>query len=176
MTMLQRIARRLADLTLFAGVDDADLLEVARHADHLHLADGEMLFVQGETPRALYLVLGGVVRVVVGGEDGVAVVVGEVGAGALLGELGVLDGTARSASAQAAGGAEVLAFPAAILSALIDGGHPVGAAWLRALRVQLAGRVRALDARVDAVFGRVATDALDPVGVDALRAAWLERR
>jgi hypothetical protein len=47
---------------------------------------------------------------------------------------------------------------------------------LRALRVQLATRVRALDHRVDAVFGSVATDALSPVGVDALRAAWLERR
>jgi len=174
--MPQRLAHRLAELTLFSGVDEADLLEVARHADLLHLADGEQLFSQGEAPRALYLVLGGAVRVVVGGEDGLDVVVGEVGAGGLLGELGVLDGTPRSASAHAAGAAEVLAFPAAILSALIEGGHPVGAAWLRALRVQLAGRVRALDARVDAVFGRVATDALDPVGVDALRAAWLEHR
>lgn len=174
--MPQRLARRLAELALFSGVDEGDLLEVARHAELLHLGDGDVLFVQGEPPRSLYLVLDGVVRVVVAGEDGLVVVVGEVGPGALLGELGVLDGTPRSASAQASGAAEVLAFPSAILSALIDGGHPVGAAWLRALRVQLAGRVRALDARVDAVFGRVATDALAPVGVDALRAAWLERR
>ena len=174
--MPQHLAPRLAAFTLFAGVDEGDLAEVVRHADRLHLAAGETLFAQGDPPRALYLVLGGVVRVVVGGEDGLAVVVGEVGAGALLGELGVLDGTPRSASAQAAGDAEVLSFPADILRVLIDGGHPVGAAWLRALRVQLAGRVRALDARVDAVFGRVGTDTLDPVGVDALRAAWLERQ
>ncbi len=170
------LARRLAGMALFAGVDEEDLLEVARHGEVRLLAEGDLLFVQGEAPRALFLLLSGVVRLVVAGEDGVAVVVGEVGPGAILGELGVLDGSPRSASAQAAMATEALAFPAAILSALVDNGHPVGAAWLRALRVQLATRVRALDHRVDAVFGSVATDALSPVGVDALRAAWLERR
>ena len=61
------------------------------------LAEGDTLTTQGEEADAIYLLLDGVLRVVVDGEQ-----VADVGPGALIGERAVLEGGRRTATLVAA--------------------------------------------------------------------------
>lgn len=89
------------------GVADTDCVLPSSLRDALsregrvrHLAAGEVLFHEGDSSDAMYLLLSGRLKVYARNDSGREVVYNEIGAGQLLGEM-LLDGGQRSASVQA---------------------------------------------------------------------------
>ena len=146
------VADALARHPAFAGLSRADLAEVAARCEHLRLPTGGVLFEEGAASAHLFVVLRGRLRVSCRASSGVQVVVGGAQGGDVVGEMGVLDGSARSATLTAEGPVELLKMRGEILTELVDGAHPAAAALLRVVRRQLVERVREIDERVDAVF------------------------
>jgi CRP-like cAMP-binding protein len=105
----------VADLrrtALFAGVDPARLAPLAGRAFLRRYAAGQVVFTEGEPSEHLYVVRSGRVRVLVESVHGDSVVFAVLGPGDTLGELSVIDGQARSASAEALGELQLVALPA----------------------------------------------------------------
>jgi CRP-like cAMP-binding protein/bacterioferritin-associated ferredoxin len=105
---VERMARHLEALSPLArALEVASLAPAPRQ-----LRDGEVLFRQGDEADALYLVRSGTL-VVSREEAGETRMLGQVGRGACVGELGLLERSARSATAVALGPVELLAIDAA---------------------------------------------------------------
>jgi CRP-like cAMP-binding protein len=105
----------VADLrrtALFAGVDPARLAPLAGRAFLRRYAAGQVVFTEGEPSEHLFVVRSGRVRVLVQSVHGDQVVFAVLGPGDTLGELSVIDGQARSASAEALGELQLVALPA----------------------------------------------------------------
>jgi CRP/FNR family cyclic AMP-dependent transcriptional regulator len=105
----------VADLrraALFAGVAPARLVPLAGRAFLRRYAAGQVVFTEGEPSEHLYVVRSGRVRVLVQSVHGDEVTFAVLGPGDTLGELSVIDGQARSASAEALGDLELVALPA----------------------------------------------------------------
>jgi putative ABC transport system ATP-binding protein len=78
---------------------------------HRHLADGDVLFAQGDPGVLVYLVEEGLVRLLRHRDDGSVEILDEVGPGGYFGELAPMFGFPRSASAQAVGPSIVSGLP-----------------------------------------------------------------
>lgn len=100
----------LARLALFKGVPEDVLKRLADFSTLLRPADGTQLFVQGDAPAAVFLVVEGSGRVRVGAPDAQAkrLMVEVFRTGDLFGEMGVLDGAPRSADATVLGDIRLL--------------------------------------------------------------------
>jgi CRP-like cAMP-binding protein len=83
-------------------------------------ADGEMIYLKGDEPTALYGVLDGAIKLI--GEDpsGKFFLFGLEGPGRWFGESSALDGERRGQSAQAVGEARILSLPRGDLMKLLD--------------------------------------------------------
>jgi CRP-like cAMP-binding protein len=88
------------------------------------LADGDVLVREGKPDNHLHVVAGGMLGVVRNIETDNRVTIATLGAGDLAGELGFVDGTERSASLVAIGGARVLGLERERLESLLAT-HPV---------------------------------------------------
>jgi signal transduction histidine kinase len=102
----------------------------------LEVAAGEVLFEEGSSSDAAYLVLDGSFEVARSGEQG-EVVIGTAAAGELLGELSLLTGAPRSGTVRAAGPSRVVALRAAGIDGLL--GHPPA---VRAMLAKVVARLR----------------------------------
>lgn len=108
----------LAQTPLFADAPDTTVEGLAALAERRELASGEVLYAEGDTPEALYVVASGRLRVSSAGE-----LVGYVGRLQPVGEMGVVMGEPRTASVIAARHSVILRIPAAgFLEYLSD--HP----------------------------------------------------
>ncbi len=87
----------LRGLSLFHGVDDRDLLDLARSSDETTLRAAERIIVAGGLNRHAYVVLDGELEVLVGDE-----VVATVGPGGIVGERSALTHEAANATVIAA--------------------------------------------------------------------------
>ena len=83
---------------LFGPLDDDVALAVAKQAEWLSLASGEVLFRQGEPGGSLYVVISGRLQAVHRAPDGSERVLGEVARGESVGEMAFFTGEARSAT------------------------------------------------------------------------------
>lgn len=90
------LARHLA--RLFPDMAPAARVAIARDAQPVALAPGEVLFAEGAPADAAYLVVSGRLRVVVGGQGGSIEPVADVGDGELIGEAALLADGRRSAT------------------------------------------------------------------------------
>ncbi|MAT25594.1 MAG: cAMP-binding protein [Sandaracinus sp.] len=90
----------LAKIHLFEGITPAGLREIAAIASEESFRLGDVIFKEGDTGSALYLILDGKVRIsreVSGmGEEALAV----LGAGDAFGEMSLIDAAPRSADAR----------------------------------------------------------------------------
>ncbi|HJK94166.1 MAG TPA: cyclic nucleotide-binding domain-containing protein [Polyangiaceae bacterium LLY-WYZ-15_(1-7)] len=96
----ERIVDALAKIHLFEGITPAGLREIAAIASEESFRLGDVIFKEGDTGSALYLILDGKVRIsreVSGmGEEALAV----LGAGDAFGEMSLIDAAPRSADAR----------------------------------------------------------------------------
>ena len=123
---------------------------------------GTVLFHHGDEPGSVLVLLEGRVKFVVSGPQGKEVIIGFAGPGELVGEVSAIDGSPRSASAEAVDAVRALVVPRAVFQRFVET-HP-GAA-MPLLR-SLAGRLRLADAqRIEFaaydVVGRVARRLVD---------------
>lgn len=109
----------------------------------LVLKKGQLVFQEGDTSKAMYLVKKGSIRIFK--KKGTNVTeIGTVNAGEVLGELAFLDGLPRSASCEALNDAELIEISGAAftqtLSAIPD--------WLKAMLKTIVGRLRAASNKI----------------------------
>jgi CRP/FNR family cyclic AMP-dependent transcriptional regulator len=110
----------LAQVSLFAGLNRAELTALAQHAFVRRLARGQVLFNEGEPSDHLFLVRSGRLRVFVASARGEELVLSVPGPGETLGELSVLDRQPRSATVDALEPAELIAVAGDEARALLE--------------------------------------------------------
>lgn len=128
-------AEVLGRVALFEGLDRTSLVPLAEAASETEFGDGDALVIQGQVGTGLFVVVSGVVRIVLHGEDIV-----RLGPGDYLGELAVIDREPRSASAFAVGPTTCLALASWDLFRRVDADPALSHALLRGLAL----RVRSL--------------------------------
>lgn len=150
----------------FADAPPATIAEVIGSGERRALVRGDVLFAEGDTAEAMYLVDSGrVAIVIVNAIDRRETVVALMEHGDLFGEMPLLDGLPRSASARALEASEVLRIPYAAVAAALDADPTL----LRGVARMLALRLRSMDgALADSVFldvtGRTAKRLLEISG------------
>ncbi len=102
----------LRSTALFATASDATLLRLADASRMRQFAKGATLSLTGDSPRSMWVVVSGLLRVFVTSFNGDEPTLGVLAAGDHVGELGVLDDIPRSASIGALRPSEVLEIPA----------------------------------------------------------------
>jgi len=91
----------LRPLRLFDGLDDRALLDLTGNLQRRVLHSGDVIFHQGDSGAACYLIQEGRVRIFVLDEDGHELSVRVIGPGEIIGEMALFDDSPRSASAVA---------------------------------------------------------------------------
>ena len=148
----------LASIGLFEGLPETELAGLAADSSRRRLANGEVLFAQGEEARTLYVVVrGGLVLRAEG--DGRSVIVETLRPGDLLGWAAMREGATTLSTARAVGQTEVIAIPIADIVDLASGGssqsrlllqrivglaaHHLEASWKQLLQVGREGVITA---------------------------------
>jgi small-conductance mechanosensitive channel/CRP-like cAMP-binding protein len=104
----------LASCTLFAGLPEDAIAELATTARWQVFAPGEAVVREGEASRALYVVAGGEAVVVHGGQE-----VARVGEAEVFGEMAFLSGAPRAATVRAGAALSVVEVDSRALAALL---------------------------------------------------------
>jgi CRP/FNR family transcriptional regulator len=94
-------ARLLSRVSLFAGLSERDLAELAQVAVPRTYESGEAVFREGDSGDTCYVVREGSVRVTRRHSDGRVITLAELRPGAIFGELAMFGGETRSASVEA---------------------------------------------------------------------------
>ena len=115
MARRQELIDHLRNVPLFSRCSGRELRIVARHADAIHLPEGSVLFEEGDTGDAFYVVLEGTAEV----RRGTGRRLNSVGVGGWFGELALLDAAPRSASVVATSELEVAVLGARIFRTLL---------------------------------------------------------
>lgn len=92
-------AALLADIPLFALLDDTERATLAAQLDVVERKAGVLLFSVGDPGDALYIVRAGELEIFVQNDTGERIVLAHTQAGEMAGELSLLDGGPRTASA-----------------------------------------------------------------------------
>jgi MFS superfamily sulfate permease-like transporter len=132
----------LEQLTLMAGLDQAELAIVREQLKRQELNPDEVLFREGESGNRLYVLARGAVSIVVHGRDGADSRLVTFAPGSLFGEAALFDGNERSASAIAAEDAVVYSLSRTTLSALAVAHPALANKLLFNLGRHLSGRLR----------------------------------
>ena len=113
----------LSTVPLLEGIDDAELEELARVMRPRDVPAGEVLWREGDEPKAMLLVAEGLVSVTLRlpGDRGVELT--RLGPGEVLGEIPLLDGGRHAATAQVVEPARLLSLSRADFAALVSRGH-----------------------------------------------------
>lgn len=123
----------LKDVALFEELTNQQLVEVARLAEPVQVARGQVLFYQGDAPDYLYLVRHGKLRVLLSGQE-----VARLGRGECAGEMAFLSGAARTATVEAIDACELLRFESDDFLNLLSACPEIGRALLKSLVRRLA--------------------------------------
>jgi CRP/FNR family cyclic AMP-dependent transcriptional regulator len=135
--------------SLFASARDDQLRPLTDRAYTRRLAPGQILFTEGEPSEHLYVVRSGRVRIVVTSSHGDELTLTVLGPGDTFGELSVIDGSPRSAPAEALESVELLAVGAAEARQVLEREPAI----LLAAAAELAAMVRRLTGNAgDLVF------------------------
>ncbi len=123
----------LKDVALFEALTNPQLVEVARLCERFDLADGKVLFRQGDPPDYMYLVRAGKLRVLIGDDEVARLAVGEC-----VGEMAILAGTDRTATVEAIAACRLLRVDVDDFLGLLDTFPEIGRALLRTFVRRLA--------------------------------------
>lgn len=169
----------LQTVPLFAKLEERNLADLAQASSMSELAEGEVLFEEGDDAVDIMFVMSGSIRLTCDMGPGPDIVVGYLEKGDILGEMAVIDPAPRSASACAAQPAVVLHVPAEAFNAFLAQGHPVAQALLSGVRTMMTQRIRTLNERIAALFlidAEVALGDEEPSMVERLREIWATMR
>ncbi len=139
------LMKRLARTVLFNGLEERDLRRLAEIARRVELAEGEVLFQQGDESDGLYVVTSGIVRIFITADDGREATVSLSEEGDVIGEMALLDGLPRSAGAAALNRASLVVIPRGPFVDLLDASGRLG----RQIILTLCERLRAANTKVD---------------------------
>src|SRR5207247_954160 len=93
----------------FAGLDRVELARLTAYVDAMTIEDAAVLYVQGDTADAVYIVSQGTLGIYVSTGDGSGETrLNMLSAGDCIGEMALVSGEPRSATVRAIGRAEVL--------------------------------------------------------------------
>lgn len=133
---------------LFAALDHAARTELANIAEPFAIAEGALLFRQGDPPSGLYVVSDGLLEIAtrMPGDD--AAQVSRIAPGDVVGEFALLDDGPRSANVRAVAATRGWHVPTHRFAALLADARPGAVAALDALRGLVASRTRATLERI----------------------------
>jgi CRP-like cAMP-binding protein len=126
------VAAALSSSPIFAELDQAAVLEVARGATTRSFRKGELIFHEGDPGDSLYVLVEGAVKVFVTSALGGEMVLATLRPPDSLGEVALLDQGERSASAEALDEVTAIALARSTLLALIHQVPGIGDTVLRA--------------------------------------------
>ncbi|MBN1944069.1 MAG: cyclic nucleotide-binding domain-containing protein [Bradymonadales bacterium] len=89
------------EISLFAGLDESEILELLREAEQVFYPAGHSFFEQGADPDGLYVIERGEVSVRIKAGDGPEILLAHLGNGSVIGEMALIDGGPRSATVTA---------------------------------------------------------------------------
>jgi CRP-like cAMP-binding protein len=110
----------LADVELFQGIASDDLETLVRSTDVRTFSRGDVVFLEGDEPSELFVVVSGRIAMANRSIDGRESVVALMEAGDLFGDMPLFDGLERSADARVLEPSQVLAIPYAPLRRLYE--------------------------------------------------------
>jgi CRP/FNR family cyclic AMP-dependent transcriptional regulator len=97
----RRYRPTVADQVFLARLLPSERQALEAAGRHRQFSVGQTLFFEGDEGRDVYVLVGGLVKVVMTAASGRQVILGLESAGSVLGELSAIDGQPRSASAEA---------------------------------------------------------------------------
>src|SRR2546423_4750003 len=167
----EETARLLSRVSLFKGLSDRDLLELAQVAVPRSWLSGEAVFQEGDPGDTCYVLRSGSVRVTRRHSDGRQITLAELREGSIFGELAMFGGETRSATVEAVERSSGLGLLAGDLRRTMLAHPEIAVAMLGGL----ADRIRAANERLSrqtfqTVEGRVASAPPRPVEAAAARA------
>ena len=157
-------AALLSSLEVFSALEQRELEQVARVAVPRSFDRGEVIFREGDSGEALYVVRSGSVSIRRDSNDGRTLALAELRAGSMFGELAAFGGEVRSATAEALEHTSLVAILGSDMQRVLRSDPDIALKMLAAL----AERVRRLNDRLLAqsfqtVPGRVASALLQQV-------------
>jgi len=109
----------LATVPLLKGLDEAELVELARVMRRRTVREGEILWRQGDDAREMVFIVDGAVSVSLDVPGNRTVEIGRAGPGEVVGEIGLLDGEGHTMSVRVTETATVLALSRVDFAALL---------------------------------------------------------
>ncbi|MBI2377836.1 MAG: SLC26A/SulP transporter family protein [Deltaproteobacteria bacterium] len=135
----------LTEIPPLAGLEPEALGPIASAVRSLSLRKGEMLFRRGDPGNQLFLVRRGHIHVLLPLEGGQRHRLATIGRGEFLGEIAFLDGTTRTADAEAGTDAELFVVSRETLDALTGAHLEIASHVYRELGRAVSARLRAAD-------------------------------
>ncbi len=138
----QAVALAAKTTDLFHGLDEGDIYHLAQLGRARRICKGEWLMRQNETGDRLFIVVSGMMQARVGSKE-----VGRVAPGEIVGEMALLDDQPRSADVVALDDSEVVEILRSDFLRLAERRARLGAVVMRNLAVNLAEKLRKVDAK-----------------------------
>jgi CRP-like cAMP-binding protein len=132
----------LATVPLLEGLEEADLVELARVLRRRTVREGEILWRQGDEPREMVFIVDGAVSASLDVPGDRTVEIGRAGPGETVGEIGLLDREGHTMSVRVTETATVLALGRLDFAALLAGQHPSAFRLKRRLASIFTARLR----------------------------------
>jgi len=152
----------LRNVPLFSGLEEQELERLSRVAVRRRAGRGDQVVRSGESADALLILLTGRAKVTNFDEEGREIILAWLGPGEFFGEMGLIDGSARSASVVAVENCELLAIGKQEFQRCMQENFQVA----QKLMQVLVRRLREADRNIESlalldVYGRVARLLLD---------------
>lgn len=152
----------LRNVPLFSGLEEQELERLSRVAVRRRAGRGDQVVRSGESADALLILLTGRAKVTNFDEEGREIILAWLGPGEFFGEMGLIDGSARSASVVAVENCELLAIGKQEFQRCMQENFQVA----QKLMQILVRRLRQADRNIESlalldVYGRVARLLLD---------------
>ena len=137
----------LRSISLFEGLSEEDLQELGRSLEPRRFPAGTMIFDQGDTGSAMYIVQSGDINIHLPGEGSRRISLKDIARGEYFGELALFDEMPRSASALATTHAVLLELQRDTLESFLERRPKVAMAILRTMSERLRETNTMLSAR-----------------------------
>jgi CRP/FNR family transcriptional regulator, cyclic AMP receptor protein len=155
-------AEALRACSMFAAAGERTIAALAAAASPRQGERGEILFVDGDPGRSMFVVVSGLVQLAIFGVDGRRLTLGHAGPAACFGELVALDGGRRSTTATVARTCDLLEIPSAALRvALADDPAMLEGVLAQLVHLVRTGAGQSADLALADLERRVARAALD---------------
>ncbi|MCB9681363.1 MAG: cyclic nucleotide-binding domain-containing protein [Alphaproteobacteria bacterium] len=151
---LAQLITFLLDTPAFSGLDEVELSQLVHIMQVQHLRAGQVLFEEGRTGAAWFVVFSGGVEAIKDTAEGPRRLL-ELGPRMPFGEMAMLDGAPRSATVRALVDSTVLRFPREDLQVLLDAGNLAAYKLVYQMALNLVQRQRRTMSKLVEVLGAV---------------------